>query len=363
MRIADVIRELEMLAPPSLQESYDNSGLLTGDSSAPVKGILICLDVTETVLDEARSKGCNLIVAHHPIIFGGLKRLTGRNYVERTVIKAIRNELAIYAIHTNLDNVIDGVNRRFAEQLGLSDLRILAPAGNQLLKLVTFVPLEAAARVRNGLFAAGAGHIGNYDECSFNTEGEGTFRPLQGSSPVIGEKGTRHTEAECRIEMILPVWKEADVMRALREHHPYEEIAFELIRLENKLTSTGAGMIGRLPTAMEANEFLDHLKKQMKTAIVRHTLPAGPITTVALCGGSGSFLLPEAIRQCADAFVSADFKYHQFFDADGRILVADIGHFESEQFTIDLLGGYIREKFPNFAIRLTESNTNPIYYR
>lgn len=363
MLITDVIRYLEELAPPALQEAYDNSGLLTGNHDWPVKNVLVCLDVTEEILDEALQKNCNLIVAHHPVIFSGLKRLTGRNYVERAVIKALKNDLAIYAIHTNLDNVQAGVNARFAERLGLTGTRILSPGKNQLLKLVTFVPENAAEEVRSGLFSAGAGHIGNYDECSFNLEGTGTFRPVAGSAPVLGEIGKRFSGREIRVEVILPVWKEPEVMKALRKKHPYEEIAYELYRIENKLQTTGAGMMGQLAEAMDPLAFLDYLKESMNTPVVRHTRLKGAIRKVAVCGGSGSFLLQEAIRHGADAFVSADFKYHQFFDADDKILLADIGHFESEQFTMDLLVEHLRKNFTKFAVHLTETNTNPIHYR
>jgi dinuclear metal center YbgI/SA1388 family protein len=363
MLITDIIRYLEELAPPALQESYDNSGLLTGNHEWPVKNILVCLDVTEEILDEALQKNCNLIVAHHPVIFSGLKRLTGRDYVERVVIKALKNDLAIYAIHTNLDNVQAGVNTRIAERLGLNETRILSPGKNQLLKLVTYVPENAAEEVRSGLFSAGAGHIGNYDECSFNIEGTGTFRPVAGAEPVQGEIGKRFSGREIRLEVILPVWKESEVLKALRKKHPYEEIAYELFRIENKLQTTGSGMIGKLPEAMVPLEFIDYLKEKMKTPVVRHTRLKGAIRTVAVCGGAGSFLLQEAIRQGADAFVSSDFKYHQFFEADDKIIVADIGHFESEQFTMDLLVEYLRKKFTKFAVHLTETNTNPIHYR
>lgn len=364
MILSDILHELERFAPPSLQESYDNSGLLTGHPRMEISGALVCLDSTEEIIDEAIRYGCNLVIAHHPIIFSGLKRLNGRNYIERTIIKAIRNDIAIYAIHTNLDNVRTGVNSMIARQLGLTSCRILDPIRGKLKKLVTYVPTAHMENVRDALFEAGAGHVGHYSECSFTQSGTGSFKGDETTNPVIGEKGERHYEQEQRIEMILPAWSEPAVMRALRKSHPYEEIAYQMWTIDNTNQDTGAGLIGQLDKETDVLEFLDGLKIHMRAPVVRHTRPISQkIRTVAICGGSGSFLLGEAIRQGADVFVTADFKYHQFFDADGKIVVADIGHFESEQFTIDLLAGFLREKFTTFAVRLTEINTNPIHYR
>lgn len=363
-KLQEIIRVLETLAPPSLQESYDNSGLITGSPEQEITGIIVCLDSIEAVLDEAIAKGCNLIVAHHPIIFSGLKKITGKNYVERVIIKAIRHGLAIYAIHTNLDNVYHGVNQRFATMLGLENTRILAPVNGKLRKLVTFVPSDDAEKVRIAISAAGAGHIGNYSDCSFLSEGTGTFKAGETAKPYVGEKGTVHREKEIRIETIYPVWKERDILAALRASHPYEEIAYDLYSLENQWKNTGAGMIGTLPQPLETEVFLEKLKTTMNAGVIRHTaLIKKEISRVALCGGSGSFLLGDAIAAGADVFVTADFKYHQFFDADGRILIADIGHFETEQFTINLLAEHLSQKFTTFAVRLTDTNTNPIYYR
>ncbi len=363
MYLHQILRELELLAPPALQESYDNAGLITGNRDSDITGALVCLDCTEAIVEEAMQKGCNLIVAHHPIVFGGLKKITGRNYVERVIIKAIKNDIAIYAIHTNLDNVSEGVNAKIAERLGLTNTRILAPKEGLLRKLTTFAPTDHAERVRSALFSAGAGAIGHYDECSFNISGEGTFRASHKASPFVGETGARHREPEIRIEVIFEAWKEAAVLKALRADHPYEEVAYYLNDLRNAHQDTGAGMIGELPAAISPEEFIKQLKISMKADCVRATkLPSKPIRKVAVCGGSGSFLLNDAIRAGADVFVSADFKYHQFFDADGRILILDIGHFETEQFTIDLLGAFLTEKFPTFAVRLTETSTNPISY-
>ena len=363
MQLKDIIQFLEEKAHPSLQESYDNSGLICGHPSMEITGAIICLDSTEEIIDEAIRHGYNLVIAHHPIVFSGLKKLNGKNYIERTIIKAIKNDIAIYAIHTNLDNIIHGVNAKIAEKIGLINCRILSPMKNKLLKLSTYVPHEHAEKVKEALFNAGAGHIGNYSECSFSTQGEGTFKGGDGSNPVYGEKNIRLKAQETKIEVILESHKQHQVFRALQEAHPYEEVAYEIISLVNNFQETGAGMIGELSEEIDVQDFLKSLKTKMKTDCIRHTkLSSQGIKKVALCGGAGSFLLEDAKHAGADIFITGDFKYHQFFDADGSLVIADIGHYESEQFTIELLGDWLSEKFPTFALRLTENNTNPINY-
>ncbi len=363
MKIKELASYLETFAPPMLQESYDNAGLLVGDPDEEIKGVMICLDSTEAVLDEAIQSGCNLIIAHHPIIFSGLKKITGKNYIERVVIKAIRNGLSIYALHTNLDNVRMGVNAKIAEKLGLSDLKILAPKKNMIRKLVTYSPVEASEKVKDALFQAGAGEIGEYDQCSFTAVGSGSFRPGEKANPFVGKKGEKHIENEERIEMVYEPWKESAIVRALLNAHPYEEVAYDLYALENLSAQVGSGMIGELPEAMSERDFLLFLKKAIKTECVRHSGEIRRnIKKVAVCGGSGSFLLNSAIQQGADAFVTADFKYHQFFDADGHLLIADVGHYESEQFTMELIKDIISKKNATFAVRLTKVITNSVHY-
>ncbi len=363
MQIKDVTHYLESLAPLSLQESYDNAGLLTGNPSDAVKGMLVTLDCTEEVVNEAIQANCNLIIAHHPIIFKGLKKLTGSNYVERTIISAIRNNIAIYAIHTNLDNVMTGVNRKICEKIGLSNLAILSPKKGALSKLVTFVPNDHVETVLQGLYAAGAGKIGNYSNCSFQTEGKGTFLPNEGANPQIGDVGKLEEVSEVRIEVLVPSHLEHAIIKALKKHHPYEAVAYYLTSLLNDNQEIGAGMIGELERPLEPNEFLKCLKESMELTVIRHTsLLNRPIKKVAVCGGAGSFLLKDAIKTGADAFVSSDFKYHEFFDADGRIMIADIGHYESEVYTKELLKDVLIKKFPSFAINFSRSSTNPISY-
>lgn len=363
--LADAIRELERIAPLELQEAYDNAGLITGRFETPLSGILCTLDCTEAVVREAARRGCNLVVAHHPIVFRGLKKLNGYNHVERAVIAAIRHDIAIYAIHTNLDNALHrGVNERIAQRLGLlqASLRILAPMQERLMKLITFVPEAHAEAVRQALFAAGAGHIGQYDECSFNTHGTGTFRAGTGTNPFVGKHGERHAEAETRIEVILPRHAGKAVLKALQTAHPYEEVAYDLIPLLNSWQEAGAGLIGELPEAMPAEVFLRHVKETMELGQIRFAAGDGrPIRKVAVCGGAGSFLIGKALAQ-ADAYLTADLKYHEYFEAENTLLLCDLGHFESEKFTINLLHDIIRDKFPNFAVLLSETETNPVKY-
>ncbi|MEW6468247.1 MAG: Nif3-like dinuclear metal center hexameric protein [Bacteroidota bacterium] len=363
MKVKEISAYIESIAPLSLQESYDNAGLLVGSPEQEASAALICLDSTEEVIDEAVKRGCNLVIAHHPIIFSGLKKINGKNYVERAVIKAIQNNVAIYAAHTNLDNVRQGVNARIAQRLGLRNCRILSPRIGLLRKLVTFCPVEKADTVRQALFAAGAGHIGNYDQCSFNTEGFGTFRGGEETNPYVGKKGKQHREKEQRIETIYPVSIEHQVLKALFASHPYEEVAYDIYPLANTFPLAGSGMTGELEKELTEGTFLKRLKTAMKAGGIRHTALLGKkIRKVAVCGGAGSFLLKDAIASGADAYVSADFKYHEFFDADKRILVADIGHYESEQFTGALFYDLLKEKFPTFAVHLSKTNTNPINY-
>lgn len=363
MKLAEVIQFLEYYAPSAYQEGYDNSGLLVGTPNMEIQSALISLDCTEDVLDEAIEMGANLIISHHPIVFSGLKRFNEATYIERVVARAIKNDIALYAIHTNLDNVRHGVNHKIAERLGLMKVRVLDPKRGLLAKLVTYVPHAHAAEVRDALFKAGAGYIGNYSECSFNVEGTGTFKGNEFSNAYVGEKDQRHLEPETRIEVLFPARLESSLLRGLRAAHPYEEIAYEIIPITNSHKEVGSGVIAELERPVSAEYFLQLLKSGLNTPCVRHTSFTGKeIKKVAICGGSGSFLLSKAISAGADAFVTADYKYHQFFDAEGKILIADVGHYESEQFTMDLLMEIIQKKFATFAISLTKCNTNPVFY-
>lgn len=363
MTIKEITRFIESIAPLAYQESYDNSGLIIGREGDEVSGVLITLDVTEEVVEEAIAKKFNLIIAHHPIVFSGLKKLNGRNYIERSVELAIRNRIAIYASHTNLDSVFGGVNSKICEKIGLQNCRVLAPVSGFLKKLVTFVPEANAEVVRSALFDAGAGHIGNYDSCSYNTQGLGTFKANDAANPYVGEKNQLHFENEIRIETIFPKHIQSQVVSALLNAHPYEEVAYDIYPLDNDFQNVGIGMIGELLQGEAEYDFLNRLKSLFACKVIRHSPLLGKtIKRVAVCGGSGSSFLGKAISQKADVFVTGDFKYHQFFDAENQILIADIGHYESEQFTKEVFYELLTKKFPKFAIHLSETNTNPVNY-
>jgi dinuclear metal center YbgI/SA1388 family protein len=363
MKIQDITSYLETIAPLSLQESYDNAGLLTGNGQWECTGVITALDATEEIVKEAIEKKCNLIVAHHPIIFGGLKKINGKNYVEQTIITAIKNDIAIYAIHTNLDNILDGVNGRIADKLGLVNRKILQPKKDILKKLITFVPTDKLEEVRNAIFSAGGGQVGNYSECSFTIAGEGTFKGNENTHPYVGKQGERHTEKETRVEIIFPGWTENAILKAMKIAHPYEEVAYDVVSLDNIHQNIGSGLVGELEKPVSEADFLGLLKKAFKLPVIRHTPLLGKkVQKIALCGGSGSFLTGAAIATGADFYVTGDVKYHEFFDANGKLVIADIGHYESEQFTIDLLFDILSEKFLNFAVLKTGIITNPVLY-
>ncbi len=361
MKIKEITDHLEAIAPLSMQESYDNAGLLTGSSDMEVNKALITLDVTEEVMDEAMKENCDMIIAHHPVIFKGLKKINGNDLVERVIIKAIKNDIAIYAIHTNLDNMMNGVNAKLGEKLGLSNLKVLKPSGASLKKVVVFCPVDHAEKVREAMFSGGAGHIGNYDSCSYNLEGEGTFRALEGTHPYVGEKGKLHFEKEVRIETIVPSYKLSDVIGAMLAVHPYEEVAYDVYPLDNEYLLTGAGMIGELETPEEPLTYLQKVKETLGAGVLKYNdLIEGPVKKVAFCGGSGAFLIHDAARAGADLFITADVKYHDFFEHLGTMTVVDAGHYETEQFTKELLYEIIKEKFPTFAVQISKSDTNPV---
>ena len=363
MKVQEIITALEGIAPLHYAEDFDNVGLLTGDASAEVQGVLITLDTLEAVVDEAIERNCNLIVSFHPIIFKGLKSLTGKTYVERVVMKAIKHDVAIYSMHTALDNQLNGVNATICDRLGLSGRKILIPQGHTIRKLITYVPHADAEKVRQSLFAAGAGAIGNYSECSFNLEGEGTYKGNALSHPTLGERGVLHTEGETQIGVIFPKHLQGQIVSAMWQAHPYEEVAYEIYTLENTHQGLGMGMIGELSEAMEETAFLAYVKEQMGASCIRHSALRGKVVKkVAVLGGSGAFAIGAAKAAGVDAFVSADFKYHDFFTAEGKLLLADIGHFESEQFIKMFLFDALSNIFCNFAFSISNIDTNPIKY-
>ncbi len=361
--VHDICTLLEKLAPTVYQENYDNAGLLVGDRKRKLSGVLLTLDITEEVIDDAIAKNANMIVAHHPIIFKGLKRLTGSNYIERTVIKAIQNNIALYALHTNLDSVQGGVNTKICEKLGLQNVQTLSPTKGNLVKLVTFTPVSHVDEVNEALFNVGCGHIGNYDKCSFLTEGMGTFRPLEKATPFVGAQNELHKEKEIRTETILPIHLQQQAIAALKKAHPYEEVAYDVYPLQNANPTVGIGCVGELSETMKVEDFLQKVKETFDLKVIRHTnLCKKMIKKVAVCGGSGSFLLQNALHENADIFITGDFKYHEFFDAEKRIIIADIGHYESERCSLEIFNELITENFTNFATYFTNVNTNPINY-
>lgn len=363
MIVQDVINHIEALSPLAYAEDFDNVGLLVGNKNSKLTGVLVTLDTLETVIDEAIKTNCNLIVSFHPIIFKGLKKLTGKTYVERVVIKALKNDIAIYAIHTALDNSILGVNNMICEKLDLLNRKILIPQPQTIKKLVTYVPKNEAETLRMALFEAGAGSIGNYSNCSFNTEGTGTYKGNEDSNPTKGKKGETHEEIETQISVTFPKHLESKILKVLFKTHSYEEVAYEITRIENTNQHIGMGMIGELKHEMPETDFLKILKTNMKTECIRHSkLLNKKIKKVAVLGGSGSFAIAAAKAAQADIFITADLKYHDFFSAENQIVLADIGHYESEQFTKNLLVAYLTKKITNFAIVLSRTNTNPVKY-
>ncbi|MDR1722895.1 MAG: Nif3-like dinuclear metal center hexameric protein [Tannerella sp.] len=363
IRIKDILNEIERIAPLSLQEDFDNAGVQVGDIGQQATGALVCLDVTEDVVNEAIDAGFNLIISHHPLAFKPFKSLTGRTYVERCLMTAIKNDIVIYAAHTNLDNAEGGVNYKLAEMFGLEDARVLSPQKNRLLKLVTFVPEESAETLRHALFKVGAGSIGDYSSCSFNTEGTGSFLPGRDTTPYRGEPGELYSGKEIRIETILPDYKKAQVVRALLSAHPYEEPVFDLYRLENEWQQAGSGVIGNLPDWEDELIFLQRIKDTLGVECLKHSQLTGrKLRTVAICGGSGAFLIKDAIAADADIFITGEARYNDFYDVEGEILLAVIGHYESEICTKDIFFHIISKKFPTFAVQNSIANINPIKY-
>ncbi len=363
MIVKDITNILEEFAPLNYAEDFDNVGLLVGSPTLEVSGVLVTLDTLENVIDEAIEKKCNLIISFHPIVFGGLKKITGATYVERVVIKAIQNNIAIYSMHTALDNNTQGVNAKICDVLGLTNTQILIPQKNTIKKLITYVPLKAASQLKEALYSAGAGNIGNYNNCSFSNEGTGSYKANENANPTLGEIGKVHLEKEIQIHITFSKSKEKSVLKALFNNHPYEEVAYEITTLDNTNQNIGMGMVGELKQPIEELPFLNLLKKKMHVSCIRHTNFLGlNVSKVAVLGGSGAFAINAAKQSGAQIFITSDIKYHEFYQAESNIVIADIGHYETEQFTKNLLVDYLTKKIPNFAIHLSESITNPIQY-
>lgn len=363
VRLKDLMQRLESRAPLALQEEYDNSGLVFGNPEREVESCLVCLDVTPEVVEEAAKMSVPLIISHHPVIFKGIRQVVSSDVTGEILIRAIRHDIALYSMHTNLDNISQGVNNILASKLGLSEQKILRPLSGKLIKLVTFCPTAHAEKVRAAIFDAGAGVIGNYDCCSYNIEGKGTFRANEEARPFVGEAHHIHFEEEVRIETILPGYLEKKVVRAMIAAHPYEEVAYDIYPLLNSQPTAGAGMMGALQHAMAEIDFLHHVKRILGISVLRHSRFTGkPVSRVAVCGGSGSFLIGDAMGQGADAFITSDIKYHQFQEPAGHMLLVDAGHYETEQFTVELIATHLNDIFPNFAVHISKMSNNPVNY-
>lgn len=363
MKVSEITSFLEHLAPLGLQESYDNSGLLIGHGNQKISKALITLDVTNEVVDEAIENECNLIIAHHPLIFSSLKKINTKDGVGSLIAKLIKKDIALYAIHTNLDNIIEGVNAKLAQKLGLHNIKILAPKSETLSKLVVFCPINHVESVQQAMFNAGAGNIGNYNSCSFNSVGYGTFKAQEGASPFVGDLDKLHKEEELKIEVIVPSYQLQQVVNEMIQVHPYEEVAYDIYPLSNEQQNIGAGMIGELEKEWEPEVFLQMVKKQLNASHIRHSpLIKRKVKKVAICGGSGSFLINSAFRANADVFITGDVKYHDFFEHVNEMTIVDAGHFETEQFTKELLYDRLIGKFSNFALQISKVRTNPIYF-
>ncbi|MDR3129421.1 MAG: Nif3-like dinuclear metal center hexameric protein [Tannerellaceae bacterium] len=361
--IREVLDVLEEFAPLALQESFDNTGIQVGEIGQEVKGVLLCVDVTEDVMDEALVKGCNLVIAHHPLLFKPVKSLRGTTYVERCVMKACKYDMVIYAAHTNLDNLRKGINGWLGKRIGLDNVHILSPKREGLVKVVTFVPSGHVQKVQDALFATGAGCVGNYDRCSFRHEGLGSFRAQEGAHPFLGKVGKEHVEREERIETVVPVHLQEKILQAVYAAHPYEEPVTDLYPLNNAWEEVGSGIWGDLSAEEDEREFLLRVKELFKIRCIKHsTLRGKPVRRVAVCGGSGAFLIKEAIACGADVLLTGEARYNDYHDVQNRLLLAVTGHYESEACTKDIFRTLLSEKFPTFALHLSEADVNPVKY-
>lgn len=362
MLIKEIIDAIEEFAPLSLQEDYDNAGLVCGDPTQEVSSILICIDITEEVVDEAILGGQNLILSHHPLFIQSLKNIRPDSYVKRCLIKAIKHDICMYAAHTNMDSVTNGVSGKMADKLELINREVLKPTG-KLYNLSFYTPRSYAEKVRNAVLDTGAGFIGNYSRCSFSHSGTGSFRAEEHARPFVGEIGQEHLEEEIKTEITVPAHLLNKSTKALLQTHPYEEPVWNIIPLNNADPRVGFGIVGELEEEVDTYELLQHIKNIFHCNLIRHTaVHKSRIKKIAVCGGSGAFLTAAAIAAQADLYVSGDFKYHDFFLAENRIIMADIGHYESEQYTKEIFYELVTKKISKFAVQFSKTYTNPINY-
>lgn len=362
MQVRDLTSVIENYAPLSLQESYDNAGLICGSLDNEVSSVLLCTDVTEAVIDEAIAGNFNLIISHHPLSIQPLKNLLPDNWIKRCLIRAIKNDLNIYAAHTNMDAVPKGVSGKIADKLELTKREILKKEG-KLYSLTFYTPLREAEKVRQAVLDTGAGHIGNYSHCSFNSTGTGTFLSGKDSHPFCGEPSSLHHEEEIKTEITVPDYLLASAVKRLKEVHPYEEPVWNSVCIDNTNPLTGFGIIGELEQAVDTREFLERIKTIFHCGMIRHTALCKPqVKRIAVCGGSGAFLIRQAISAGADLYITGDIKYHDFFNTENRLILADIGHYESEQYTKEIFYELVTKKISKFAVQFSKVNTNPINY-
>ena len=344
-RIQDLVGLVHKLYAPELAEDWDNVGLQVGDPGAPLERVMVALDPGLSAIQAARDAGAQALVTHHPLLFRPIKRLTPEDAVGQALWTAVRDGVAIISAHTNLDCAVAGLNSWLAVRLGVQQSAPLQPVAGDYLKLTVFIPAGHEQSVAEALFSAGAGQIGAYDECSFRARGEGTFRPGLGTNPFIGEIGQREQADEIRFETIVPKRKLARVLEKMHKAHPYEEVAYDLVPLQNQVPGAGLGRIGRLEQATTLDAFAAGVKAALGCDHLRVT-GAGrrPVHKIALCGGSGAGLLQTAHRLGADVLVTGDVKYHDARQAEelGMALI-DAGHFATEKLMIEQVADSLRE--------------------
>jgi dinuclear metal center YbgI/SA1388 family protein len=365
MIVKNLIKHIETWAPPGIAWEKDNVGLQLGSTQSQITNVLLCLEVDSKVVDDAIKKRCNLIISHHPLIFTPLKSITDRDNQSDLIKKIIKNDINVFSAHTNLDFAKDGVSFQLAKKLKLQQIRFLKNLSSNQYKIVVFVPEKFVEKVASAMHIAGGGQIGDYSNCSFRIVGQGTFKGSNSTNPFVGIKGNLEYVREIRLEMIANSFDLPKILSAMKESHPYEEVAYDLYKLNNENVNFGMGAIGVLNQSMTKEEFLFYVSKSLKIKNFRYNSgKKNKIRTVAVCGGSGSDLADEAIKQNADAFITADVKYHKFQDVQNKILLIDAGHYETEIFILDELKRRI-QKFLNNGnnkVYKYKGSTNPIIF-
>lgn len=369
--VKNIESTLSQLAPAMLKMDYDNVGLQVGDSSSKVKKILVSLNITSEVAEEAVKKKCDLIVSHHPLIFRPLKNIRAGEGNSDIIIKLVRNNISYIACHTNFDSVKQGVSFLLAEKIGLKNPKVLVTSKEirkssyiENYKLTVYVPKTHLFLLKKALAEAGAATIGEYDFCYFEQEGTGSFRPGIKATPHIGEKEKLSEITEIKLETIVPVRTVSSVIKALLQTHPYEEPAYDLYKLENDFQNYGLGAIGDLEKEVSMNEFLKIVTNKLKIDNVRFSRPENSkrIKRVAVMGGSGGDMWRKALSQGADAYLTAECDHHTFLDAKGKLFIVEATHQATEQFAVQGLTNYIKSKYANLEVVTSQEDCDPILY-